>query len=262
MKSTLLWVSAFVITLTAAVYQRMSGPTYPLKGTYKINGIDFIFKLPRSHGGPGDQKITISAPENSEGRLIWRLYPSEYSWNTLQMSPEGQSLSAYLPHQPPSGKIEYFIVLNHGGSQVTLPHNGKKAVTRFKGVVPAAILIPHILLMFTAMLTSNRAGLEVISKGIQFRALVYITFAGLSIGGFLLGCLVQYHAFGQAWTGFPFGHDLTDNKLAFAVAVWAIPLVKQIRRKDCRMWIIIAALTVLVVFSIPHSLLGSEIRYH
>jgi len=37
-----------------------------------------------------------------------------------------------------------------------------------------------------------------------------------------LGPLVQLNAFGDLWTGWPFGGDWTDNKTLFAFIFWVI----------------------------------------
>jgi hypothetical protein len=41
----------------------------------------------------------------------------------------------------------------------------------------------------------------------------------------ILGPVVQKFAFGEYWTGFPFGTDLTDNKTLIAFIGWIIALV-------------------------------------
>jgi len=77
--------------------------------------------------------------------------------------------------------------------------------------------------------------------------------------GLVLGPLVQKAAFGAYWTGFPLGRDLTDTKTAMAVAVWAWA---AFRRDHSKTWpLLVASLVTLLVFSLPHSLLGSEIDW-
>ena len=47
----------------------------------------------------------------------------------------------------------------------------------------------------------------------------------LAVGGFILGPLVQNYAFGELWTGVPFGWDLTDNKTLIACDILGILLL-------------------------------------
>ncbi len=76
----------------------------------------------------------------------------------------------------------------------------------------------------------------------------------------ILGPLVQYFAFGDLWTGIPFGWDLTDNKTLIALIFWILAVVMN-RKKETPFYTVLAAVVLLLVFSIPHSLFGSELDY-
>jgi len=86
-----------------------------------------------------------------------------------------------------------------------------------------------------------------------------ITFVLLLLGGMILGPIVQKYAFGEFWTGVPFGWDLTDNKTLIAFIAWIIALIVN-RRKFHPGYIIAAALITLIIFSIPHSMFGSQLN--
>jgi len=77
----------------------------------------------------------------------------------------------------------------------------------------------------------------------------------------ILGPVVQKFSFGDFWTGWPFGHDLTDNKSLVAFIFWVIALVALKKHQENRLWPLIASIVLLGVFLIPHSVLGSEIDY-
>ncbi|HUT07603.1 MAG TPA: hypothetical protein VMY15_02040, partial [Candidatus Latescibacteria bacterium] len=81
------------------------------------------------------------------------------------------------------------------------------------------------------------------------------------VGGFILGPLVQKFAFGIAWAGFPGGIDLTDNKTLVAFLFWVAALIAGRRGKPARPFVLAASLVTLVIFLIPHSLLGSHLDY-
>ena len=115
--------------------------------------------------------------------------------------------------------------------------------------------------MFFAMLFSSRAGIEAIAKGPNIKSYTFYTLIFLTIGGMLLGPVVQKFAFGEYWTGWPFGEDLTDNKTLFAFIGWLVAYI--LIRKDSKKgyWAIIAAVLLLAVYLIPHSMFGSELDY-
>ena len=154
-----LWVLALVITLAAGVYQRLTGPTYPVRGKVTIGGQSVKYRLTRSHGGKGDQLISIRVPDPAvSGEISWKRYPTDEPFTIRPMRRDGDQLVAVVPHQPPAGKVEYRIQLDDAGRKVSLPPRGN-VITRFKGAVPIWILAPHIFLMFfaDALLESRRS---------------------------------------------------------------------------------------------------------
>ena len=163
-------------------------------------------------------------------------------------------LQAALPVQPVGGKLQYYITV--GGED--LPAD-EPLLLRFRNDVPAGILVPHILLMFAAMLFAVYTFLLVVT-GKKYSKWLKITVATLFVGGFVFGPLVQHVAFGPWWTGFPYGTDLTDNKtlLAFLFFVAALATLRWKYNK----WVVcLAVLFMIVIFSIPHSTYGSEYDY-
>ena len=111
------------------------------------------------------------------------------------------------------------------------------------------------------MFLSTAAGLEALVKGKYIFQLTLWTSIFLFFGGMILGPVVQKFAFGEFWTGIPFGIDLTDNKTLIAMIAWLLALWKAKNEKSGRYWVIAAAIILLAVYSIPHSTLGSELNY-
>lgn len=251
---------AFLITIASAIWQRMSGPTYPVRGHVTLGGQEIRLRLTRTHGGEGDQPVTVVVPDAAvTGRVAWRRFPTSDAWSFLPMERKGDTLEAALPHQPPAGKLEYQVRLDRGAETQLFPP--RPAVTRFKGDVSTPVLIVHVAVMFSAMLVSSAAGLSALVPGLPLKKRTLITLGLILLGGFVLGPLVQKQAFGAWWTGIPFGWDLTDNKTLFAAAFWAAAALLQRRGGEARTAVVLAALATLVVFAIPHSVWGSEIRW-
>ncbi|MCW8806238.1 MAG: ABC transporter permease, partial [Ignavibacteriaceae bacterium] len=245
-----------------AVYQRVTGPTYPVSGEVMIDANQIDYKLARSHGGEGDHQIEIEVKDQAAcAELVWKRYKTNDEWTSVKMIRQGNKLIASLPHQPPAGKLLYHITFQKNDEVVTIPEGGG-VVIRFKGDVPVYFLIPHIIFIFGAMLLSTRTGLEYFNKGKKFKPLTILTFIFMIIGGFILGPIIQYYAFGAFWTGFPFGHDLTDNKILIGFIGWLIALIAIYRFKNPKRWIVFASILMFIIFLIPHSVLGSEIDYN
>ena len=259
-KTIFIWFFAIVFTLGSAFYQKMTGPTYPVRGHAEIAGQQIKFRLIRSYDLADDAKVTVLVPDTSvKGELNLRRFKSMDNWQVQPMQRHGDTLIGALPHQAPAGKVMYEVTLIKGDQRVLL--NDHPAVLRYTGFVPRFILIPHIFFMFMAMLFSTLTGLMVIFRGRNTYLFAWITVIAVGIGGLILGPIVQKYAFDAYWTGWPFGHDLTDNKSIVAFIFWVIALVVMKKNRENRLWPIVASIVLLVVFMIPHSVLGSEIDY-
>ncbi len=259
--SVALWVAAFAVTVTLAAFQRATGPSYPLRGKVAApDGSEIRHRLPRSHGGAGGLEVALEAPtEISAGRLEWRRFPTGEPWRAVPLAVDDDGrLIAEIPHQPPAGKVEYRLALSAGGGEIVVPA-GDPVVARFRGAVPAWVLIPHILAMFSSMLVATRALFEALRPSTPDpRPAVVVAMALLAIGGLFLGPVVQKFAFGEFWTGWPLGHDLTDNKTLLAALAWLPATVLAVRRSRTRTAVVVGWLVMMGIFMIPHSLRGSE----
>lgn len=259
-KSILFWILSFLITVASAVYQRVTGPTYPLKGKINFENKIIEYNLERSHSSNENYLIELKTNDSEiKGTLFWRRYKFDKDYFFKEMRGE-KILKAELPKQPLAGKLEYFIRLSKNDKSIYLP-NDRTVIIRFKGDVPSWILIPHILAMFISMLLSTRAGFECFNDKPKLKLFALWTIITLFIGGFILGPLMQYYAFGELWTGIPFGYDLTDNKTLVAFAAWIVALIMIKKSPNLKRWVLFAAILMLIVYLIPHSVLGSELDY-
>lgn len=259
-KKFLFWFIAVIITLGASVYQRMTGPTYPFDVQFESSMGSFEFELPRSHGGETDCPVEITLPKEFSGEIVYRQFPTNENWDTIELHRIDDKLLAFLPMQPPAGKLEYHVNIKENNKEVDLSLE-ENIVVRFKGEVPTWALLPHIIFMFFAMLWSNATGLQAAANISSFKRNALITLILFTIGGLIFGPIVQKYAFGAYWTGWPFGGDLTDNKVLASVLVWVAAIL--LNRKKERPWIVIlAAVFLFAIYMIPHSMRGSELDYN
>lgn len=277
MKKSLIWTLAVFVTLAAAYYQRKTGPTYPKSIDITVNGTEYEINLVRSLGLDERSEVKLAIPDTSVKATLYykrfrtddeytpasfkyKVYPVDsYIMNNLFGMTEENGLFASLPQQPPAGKLEYYIELSGEEGMQKIPSDGP-VVIRYKGGVPAGVLLPHVLFMFFAMLSSTAAGLMAAFRMPSYKRTALITFILLLAGGMILGPVVQKYAFGEFWTGIPFGWDLTDNKTLVAFLAWLAAVI--VNRKSDKPWVtILASFLLLAVYSIPHSMFGSELDY-
>lgn len=259
-KSIIWWVIAFLFTIAVAYYQRVTGPTYPKTGKITFNNQELKYKLLTSCDSHIPARITLEGEAKEIGGFVkYKKFKTNEEWHILELQYNDNELTAELPPQPPAGKLEYIVALSNGEEEFYLTE--KPVVIRFKGAVPIYVLIPHIIIMFTAMLLSIRAGIAAISKESKLKTLTMITILFLGVGGLIMGPIVQKFAFGAFWTGWPFGHDLTDNKTFVAFIFWFTAYLRLRKNSNNRGWAIAASIILIIVFLIPHSMFGSELDY-
>jgi hypothetical protein len=277
MRQFLLWTLAFLITLSAAYYQRKTGPTYPKRVNVTLNGKVYGLNLIRSIGTDDRPQIKLNLNDTTIKAIVWykrfrsddeynkaefnyKVYPvHSFVMNRIFKMTVEKGLFADIPVQPAAGKLQYYVEITDSNRTQTLLKE-EPVVIRFKNSVPDYILGPHVLIMFIAMFFSTAAGLFALAKIPSYKKYGVWTLCLLVAGGAILGPLVQKFAFGELWTGIPFGWDLTDNKTLIALTFWVFAVVMN-RKKERPLYTVLASFLLLLIYSIPHSLLGSQLDY-
>jgi len=277
MKKFLLWFLAFVITIAAAYYQRKTGPTYPKRINTVVNDSTYQIRLVRSLGLDERSEVKLKIQDTTVKAILWykrfntsdeyssspfsyKVYPvHSFIMNRIFKITEEKALFADIPQQPAAGKLQYYIEITDSKGTRTLMKE-TPVVIRFKGGVPGQVLTPHILIMFLAMLFSTASGLFALAGIPSYKKYAIWTLVLLTAGGMILGPIVQKFAFGAFWTGVPFGWDLTDNKTLIAFLFWILAVVMNLK-KERPVYTIVAAVILLLVYSVPHSMFGSELDY-
>lgn len=252
----------------AAGYQERTGPTYDLSGEVEVGGSVYEYDLIRSGDSREDALVGLPIPgEAVTATLSYRRYPTSDDFASVPFVREDGDLIARLPRQPAAGKLEYFIVVSTPDQTIRIPGSPEEnVIMRFKDPVPIYILVPHIVMMFFALLIGMRTALAAIFAPSNLRKLAWVTLGLMTIGGLILGPVVQNYAFGAFWTGIPFGYDLTDNKTLIMWLVWAGVCALFLWKRDLnqrteRVTVLMAAVVMVAVYLIPHSLQGSELDY-
>ena len=275
LRSILFWILAIIITIACLSYQDKTGPTYPLEDNIEVFGENIHFKFLRSETIGTDLQIMLLDPVPSEisGYVKYRRLKSNDEWSIVQMESgsfefkrrwEVQSvdgLGAKLPSlKERAGKYEFFVFITKEGSEPISVTGDKPIFARYKAAVPAWALLVHILIIFVSMAIGIRTVLEAIVNG-KFKWMIWASIISLILGGFVLGPIVQWYAFGVWWSGIPFGHDWTDNKVVFELIFWFIAAYMNRGSRRNRWSVYFAGVATLLVYFIPHSIFGSEYNY-
>lgn len=265
-KTVVLWIVAAALMLGAAAFQRLTGPTVAVRGSFEASGTVYRYRLPRSGWSYEDRRVSIPFPGTPlVGTLYYKRYRTDDSLTAVPLVRDGETLGARLPRQPAAGKLEYLLVLDGPDGRIDLPGGDATVVIRFKDAVPLFVLLPHVIFMFFAVLFGLRAGLSALLQPSSMPRHAWVALALMTVGGMMLGPVVQNLAFGDYWTGFPFGYDLTDNKTLLMWVVWVMAcgllLARRVSERQRRGAVLVATVVMTVVYLIPHSLRGSELDY-
>jgi hypothetical protein len=265
--SALLWVGAVAIMFSAASFQEKTGPTKEFKGSFQLGGESFDYALIRSGNTDADAPALVPDPGQGVTGTVWfKRYPTADPFAPVPMESVAGELQGLLPAQPAAGKLEYYVVLDTPEGPVRIPEGEETLIIRYKDPVPLGFLVPHVIFMFIALLVGVRTALGALFLPERVKRLVWTTLILMTVGGMILGPIVQKYAFGAFWTGWPFGYDLTDNKTLIMWVVWVGVAALFWWRPDPKAWvargaIFLAAAVMLAVYVIPHSLRGSELDY-
>jgi hypothetical protein len=263
-----IWIVAVLLMGASVVYQRLTGPTHDKRGSFEVADTTYAYRLVRS--GVTTQPARVRAPDpggESSAELLFRRYPTTEAFTIAPMRSEEGVFVGELPVQPAAGKTEYSVKIITGGGEIPLPAGDEGTVVlRYKDPVPGPVLLAHILLMFFAVLFGIRTGVTALAAPSGMRWSAWVTLAGMTVGGMILGPIVQKYAFGAYWTGWPFGGDLTDNKVLIMWIVWILACstigFKPIKKEwIARLLVVGAAIVMTAVYLIPHSMRGSELDY-
>ena len=263
--SWLLWAAAVGIMFYAAQFQERTGPTKEFKGSFSFVGEEISYGLVRSGNTDAEAPVIVPDPGSGlTGQVFFKRYPTSDPFTPIPMESVAGDLQALLPTQPAAGKLEYYVVLESSEGTIRIPEEDT-LILRYKDPVPLGILVPHVICMFLGLLLGVRTALGAVLDPMGLKRLAWTTLGLLTVGGMILGPIVQKYAFGAFWTGWPFGYDLTDNKTLIMWVVWvAAALVLQFKPEAKRLGrgvVLVGALTMMVVYLIPHRLRGSELDY-
>ena len=187
MNKASLWILSFLITAVFALFQRTTGPTYPVRGSLLTpSGIKVSYRLPRSCTiGGNDCVLKLKSDKPLSGVIEWKRYKTADAVTAVPFTASPDRPCPFAPDQPPAGKLEYAVYAVENGARSLI--GPQKVVTRFKGAVPGRILIPHIFFMFFFMLFSVRIALSALMNQPVLKHTILLNLFFLAAGGFVLG---------------------------------------------------------------------------
>jgi hypothetical protein len=206
--------------------------------------------------GPGAPlvSVTVEPEEGIEPVVLCRDGVGVPSYR-LDMIRSGEgSWEVALPARDKGERLSYALsILREGAAVARIPEDeGSFILVKYKGEVSPAVLILHVIFMFAAFF---------------FMVQSLWSAVGILRGGWPLGFLLNYQAFGYLWEGYPFGYDITDNKTQVMFVFWLVSLLlvrgsflsrnEESDRLGARSFaaaVMVSFAVSLLLFIVPHSL--------
>jgi hypothetical protein len=264
------YVAALALTILLLGVARRISTRHPADYSVEAGGITLSHRTVTEDFGDGP-KINIEAT-STEGLTSVVYYSliegGPYTTDSLSRMPDGFSVT--LPVLEKGNRWYYHIKVSQAEKEIAKFPPGPDQFIKFKGHVPAYILIPHIFCMFATiffgLLTVFTSISVVRGKAVIRQSVRYLLWTVIFafIGGFPLGYIVAYLAFGQGWGGIPIGWDITDNKTVILFLFWLVTLIltrgglkgdrMAISKKAYMSLAITSFIVTVLAFIIPHSI--------
>jgi len=264
------YAAALALTILLLGIARRISTRHPTDYSVEAGGITLNHRTVTEDFGDGPKiNIKVSSMEGLTAVVYYsQLEGGPYTADSLSRMLD--EFSATLPVLDKGNRWYYHIKAYQSEKEIAKFPPGADQFIKFKGHVPLYVLIPHIFCMFAiiffGLLTvfssiSAALGKQDITQSVRY-LLWTVIFA--FIGGFPLGYLVAYLAFGQGWSGIPIGWDITDNKTVILFLFWLVIFILARRglkgermaiSKKAYMSLALASLIVtFIAFVIPHSI--------
>lgn len=277
-------IIALLITLILLSIARHISQRKPELKVVESEGIKIEHTTVVEKIGEGDVDIfaKISTPEPIEKYQVTLAYKIDQGdFLSVAMLPKDENSKSFfttIPSQSKGKRAYYYLaVTDKQGQEVSFPDRVKLLnppfMIKFKGKVSPFVLIAHIIAMFGGVFfvflvlfstVDLLRGKDVLKSVNNFSLLTTLF---IFLGGFPLGFLVAHQTFGVAWSGIPFGWDITDNKTVILLVYWLILLylmkgtvfkkraeLNLTGHKSISILTILGVILTLLIYLIPHSI--------
>jgi len=228
-------ILGFILTVALLWMSRSLSTRKPHDLVVERSGFRIEHRTVTEQVGPGSPDLSLTVKGDGAIEPVVRYREGkEETLRTVVMTDGGDGMwRTALPEFEKGTKIYYALELLRGGGTVArIPEeDGSFLFIKYKGKVSAIVLTLHILFMFASfyfMVQSLWSAIGILAgRAWKAEAVRHARWVLISsfIGGWPLGFILNYQAFGVVWEGFPFGYDVTDNKTQIMFVFWLVSLL-------------------------------------
>jgi hypothetical protein len=270
-------IVGLILTIALLGLSRRLSTRRPQDLAFEGEGFRIEHRTVTEQVGPGrpDLALTVNGERALEPIVRYRVKGEEALRSVMMASGADGVWRAALPEFGKGTKIYYAIELLDGGEAVArVPaENESFLFIKYKGKVSSVVLILHIIFMFASfyfMMQCLWSAVGILGgrarKGEAVSNARWILLSSF-IGGWPLGFILNYQAFGVIWEGYPFGYDITDNKTQIMFVFWLVSLLlvrgsfmgkgeemDTLGERGFAAAVIVSFIVSILLFIVPHSL--------
>lgn len=220
-------------------------------------------------------ELQLNRFEDCNCRIILRSSESSVLRRSFMHYEGFGRFSFKVPNLDKGKRFEYaFEVTTATKEKIRVPSDPERFfLIKYKGKVSRVVIYLHIIFMFGAfyyMIQSLFSAIGILtgraSKTEAVRMTRWVLICSF-IGGWPLGIILNYQAFGVIYEAFPFGYDVTDNKTQLMFLFWLLSalLVRgsffssdesrdRLGSRGFAVAVIVSFVVSLALFLIPHSI--------
>jgi len=227
-KPFILWITSLFLTFIVLYYSNLNSDYYPVTSTINIDGKKVTYRFEKVHYGNDDVKIIIRTDlEELSGKLFWK-NDQDKNWSYAAMKKSGLFLAAEIPALKPLKSSLYFVKLNYKDFSYNIPDN-QNVKLDFYGKIPIALNILEMVLLYTGLFLSIRAGLEYFNNNTKTKKLavmIVIIFITLTL---LINPLYQTYKLGFMNTTVPALNEIFPVFYWFITLMWIVTSISIFR---------------------------------
>jgi hypothetical protein len=226
--------------------------------------------------GPGGPVVSVAVrPGSGVAAAVLYKEGAAGALRRIEMIAAGEGRwDANLPALEKGARVFYALDIHRDGASVArIPEDEQSfLLVKYKGTASNAVLVLHVLFMFGAFFFMVQALWSAVGilrgsegKGGAVNSARWVLICSF-IGGWPLGFVLNYQAFGVFWEGYPFGYDITDNKTQVMFLFWLVSLLlvrgsflgrgegaDRLGARGFAIAVIVSFFVSLLLFIVPHS---------
>jgi len=247
-QSSILWLSAVIITLATGYIYKNSAPDFPVTGSERLEGKKIYYFLHTKYTDDNNYAVIIKSDLPAlSGVVEWKMNSNSGEMETIPLTERDKLLTARLPKCGQNETITYRVILNRGNKTFALPASSF-VNAQITGNVPFTLKLFFYVTIIVGFLLSARTGLEYFRNNSNAKRLSFFTLLFFFINSVILTPLkTAYEAGVNIIAGLP-----TKNLFALSTVLiflgWVVTFILLYKKPELKKVTFFMAIISILLF--------------